>query len=296
MQTTDPPQVLLTPEALSPPVAGSAGSVVVEARALVWATPTTRSVLEAPLAEVSLSAACLDLTLVMMAAIVTRYFPTLLHYALSPEPPQMDEVGWFAVAAKWSEMALGLTLLAYLALRAGVPAADLGLRARGIPRQAGWGALSLAAAYAYLAVSTLALVGVLRFAPQFQTDLNRRLEFTSAMPADDLLLSTLLLVPVAVHEEVIFRGLLLPYLWRISGSALIATLLSALIFGVLHINQGLLAMVQIIGLGAVFGTFFVFSRSLLAVCLAHFAFNFLQFQLIRMLPLRQLLEQAQRGG
>jgi hypothetical protein len=53
--------------------------------------------------------------------------------------------------------------------------------------------------------------------------------------------------------------------------------------------------VQILGVGAIFATAFVLSRSLLAVILAHFAFDFLQLQFAKLLPwAEQLAEQAQQ--
>jgi len=82
---------------------------------------------------------------------------------------------------------------------------------------------------------------------------------------------------------------------RVLGSWWWAGLVSASLFAGLHVfHQGVLAgMIQIFGVGVVLTVFFIVSRSLLAVTIAHFLFDFVQFQVIRMLPdLEQMLEEA----
>ena len=79
-----------------------------------------------------------------------------------------------------------------------------------------------------------------------------------------------------------------------TGHWWLAVLISSAIFGALHLPQGVLGALQIAGIGATLGLIFVWSRSLLAVTIAHFIFNFVQFQLIRILPhLQKILEQLQ---
>jgi membrane protease YdiL (CAAX protease family) len=55
------------------------------------------------------------------------------------------------------------------------------------------------------------------------------------------------------------------------------------LFGALHFSQGWIGMLQIVGLAVVLGTCFVLTRSLLAVIVAHFVFDFVQLQLVRVL-------------
>ena len=71
------------------------------------------------------------------------------------------------------------------------------------------------------------------------------------------------------------------------GSWSAAIVISSAIFAVLHFDQGWIGVIQIMGVGTVFAVFFVLSRSLSAVVIAHFTFNFLQFQMMRLIPLQQ---------
>jgi membrane protease YdiL (CAAX protease family) len=103
------------------------------------------------------------------------------------------------------------------------------------------------------------------------------------LPVHSLGLTIALMVPVAVHEELIFRGLLLPYLRRIGWPWWLAIAASSGTFAVLHVAQGWLAIIQVFGISVVLATFFVLSRSLLSVIAAHFLFDVLQTQLARVL-------------
>ncbi len=97
------------------------------------------------------------------------------------------------------------------------------------------------------------------------------------------LVTVALLVPVAIHEETLFRGLLIPYLHRVGLGWPVAVLVSAAVFAALHITQGWLALPQIFAVGLILGGFFIWSRSLLAVMIAHFLFDLIQTELARFL-------------
>jgi membrane protease YdiL (CAAX protease family) len=62
-----------------------------------------------------------------------------------------------------------------------------------------------------------------------------------------------------------------------------AILLSSALFASLHIAQGWLGIVQIFPVGLALAVFFVLTRSLTAVILAHFLFDLVQTQLARLL-------------
>jgi membrane protease YdiL (CAAX protease family) len=181
-------------------------------------------------------------------------------------------------------------LLAWLLLsRNRLPVGSVGLSARRPASQALWALLALGAIYAYMLVFLLIMTVVLFFFPSLQKDLAARTEFLDLMPVDDVWMSLALLIPVAIHEELLFRGLLLPYLRRVTGGWTAAILLSSVIFAVLHLAQGWLGVVQVFGLSIIFSLAFLWTRSLVAVTVAHFLFDFLQFQLIR--ALRPLFDQ-----
>ena len=63
-----------------------------------------------------------------------------------------------------------------------------------------------------------------------------------------------------------------------------AVLFCSAAFGALHYHQGWPGVILITGTGTVLAITFVLSRSLPAVILTHFIFDFVQFQFIRLLP------------
>jgi len=78
-----------------------------------------------------------------------------------------------------------------------------------------------------------------------------------------------------ICEEALFRGFLLHYLhtspWRLNLT--LALLLSALIFGLQHLYQGVQGVIVSAVLGALFGLLFLLSGSLLLPMLLHAALD-----------------------
>jgi membrane protease YdiL (CAAX protease family) len=132
------------------------------------------------------------------------------------------------------------------------------------------------AASVFSSVLVMVLVAVF---PRLQADLSNRLRFVSAVTDIDLLGAVTLLVAVAIHEEVLFRGLFIPYLRRLGCGWFGALAISAGVFGGLHYSQGFLAIPQIFCVGLTLGAFYMWSRSLTAVMLAHFLYDLTMFQL-----------------
>lgn len=185
---------------------------------------------------------------------------------------------------KWLDAVLVSGLLAYLVLRRGLSLRSLGLRCDRMGAQLLWTGGALLLTYAWVLVTMLIVGIVLYLLPELEKDVLRRQDVLNLMPVHDLGRTLALLVPVAVHEELVFRGLLLPYLRRALGSWWPAVLLSCGIFAVLHVEQGWVGVLQILGVGVVWSLFFVITRSLLVTVAAHFLFNLLQFQMVRLLP------------
>lgn len=98
------------------------------------------------------------------------------------------------------------------------------------------------------------------------------------------------MVLVASFEELAFRGFLVPRLKVVLGNWSAAVLLSAAIFGVGHLYQGTLAVVQISVLGAYFGFVFIRRFRLPSVMLAHAALNTIAFVLMTWLQRSGWLE------
>lgn len=237
------------------------------------------------------------LLLVMLVTIVAPFLLLLAFAAGStPEDDQQQAdpalVMPLTIVQKWCELALAVAAAVCLVRGFGFRPASLGLRRDGIRRQMLWGIATLGGLYLALLASSIILVMIMMLAPGTEEDLTRRLEFLELLPIRDLLTTLLLLVPVAIHEELIFRGLLLPCLRRWLGNWWAAGLVSAALFAALHApHQGFLAAgIQILSLAAAFTVFFIVSRSLIAVTLAHFLFDFFQFQFLRLLA--EFLENA----
>jgi CAAX protease family protein len=94
-----------------------------------------------------------------------------------------------------------------------------------------------------------------------------------AVPYPVGLLETLLAVAVAlsagVCEEIVFRGYLQRQFRALSGSALVAVLLQALVFGVSHVYQGVRLATMVVLYGLLFGLLALWRRSLRPGILAH---------------------------
>lgn len=240
--------------------------------------------------------AAIDLALILLVTIVAPFGFQITAWLLTPMELEFD-VGPIFVAQKWFDFVLAAGLACYLCIRHGITPAAFGVRWNGllgVLAQLLWSSVAVAGVYAYLAVSAIVISVLVLLVPELMGDIRERIDVLKSMPVGRTGLTILLLLPVAAHEEIIFRGLLLPYLRRLTGHWWVAVLISSAIFGALHLPQGVLGALQITGIGAVLGLIFVWSRSLLAVTVAHFIFNFVQFQLIRILPdLQELLDRFQ---
>ncbi len=273
-----------------PPGSDRPGSVVV-ARPL-GSPPLTALPSDLELPHVRRGDALLDLTLVLLAAIVLPFAPSLLASVVG-EAAGPPTIGPLVIIQTWCQAGLAVGLLLYFVLRHRIRPAAFGLRRDRIGQQLLWGLGALGGVYLALITTGLLMALLYLISPGVQEDLAKRLPYIEQMPVDQLGTTLILLVAVAINEEVIFRGLLMPYLRRVLGSWWWAAAISTLIFAGLHVpQQGILGGgVQIFAIGIVLAVFFVLSRSLIAVTLAHLLFNFAQFQLIRVLPdLEELLE------
>lgn len=263
-------------------------AVVVARPVTIVARPPVSSVLP----EITPRNAILDAILIFLIAIGFHYAPAiLLGESGTMSEGKLDEI---AVIVKWLEAALVVVLAGYLILRNGVRPTSLGIRTQRPLVQVTWGFAGLIGGYFYMFLTFVVAMALYSLLPHAEQDLKHRMDFVSIMPVNDLWITITLLSAVALHEELLFRGMLLPLLRRACGSWWPAVLISSMIFGALHFQQGWLGMVQVSGLSIVFSLVFIQSRSLLAVMVAHFGFDFLQFQLLRVLL--PFIEKWQREG
>lgn len=231
--------------------------------------------------------AALDLVLILSVTLLTPLVSQFTVNTLGADGSwnERPELRWSLVAHEWAFALTLLVLTLFLVQRCAIPAAAFGLQARDLGRQLLWSLAAFVGVYIVF-VGLMLVVGLLTIlVPGVDEDLSKRLEFMELLPLDDWTAMLLLLVGVAIFEELLFRGLLIPYLRRVGCGWSGAVLISSAVFGALHIDQGVLGIMQILGVGLVLGVFFVVSRSLIAVMVAHFLFNFCQFQVMRfMLP------------
>ncbi len=234
-------------------------------------------------------AAALDVLLVLLTAIVVPFgveIAAAVVLVQNGEPDPASTVlpsAAFLMIQVWFHTVLALGLLGYLILRHRLPSAAFGLRFDDLPIQGLWTAGGLAAVYFWLLLTAFLLIPLMSFLPEVGRDVSQRQKVFELMPMDSLARTVLLMIPVAVNEEIIFRGLLLPLLKRLTGTWLAAIALTTGLFAVLHFTQGLIAVVQIVGVGVVLSVLFVRTRSLLVCMVTHFLFNVTQVQLMRML-------------
>jgi membrane protease YdiL (CAAX protease family) len=108
-------------------------------------------------------------------------------------------------------------------------------------------------------------------------------EFFEMVP--DLSLGTLLIFTlfVGLHEEVLFRGFVLGRFCALFGHPAIAVLASGLIFGLLHVYQGPIGVIQTTTVGLVLAGTVIITRSLWPAIFAHFVFDTIGLLLIPLL-------------
>jgi membrane protease YdiL (CAAX protease family) len=265
------------------PLARPASLPLPSAESFTGPLPYARPLNPLLLSEHSPRHALLDAGLVLLTAVVVHYVPQLLAAILGQEH-ELPKVDWSVAAGKWLEAALALALAAYFVLRHGTPPAVFGFRADRPLVQFAWGVLAWIAVYIYMFATALLFAAAIFASSDGQQEIERRMDFIKKLPLDNVSLTSVLLVAVAIHEELLFRGLLLPLFRRATGRWWSAVVITSAIFGALHFPQGWVAMIQITGVSIVLSVFFVVSRSLLAVILAHFLFDFAQMQLMRVIP------------
>ncbi len=244
------------------------------------------------LGKLSHAAAVTDLALIVVLLLGV---PLVLDLLMALEAVDMDETAWlddfheqvfaqlFIILYKWAEVILASAVAVMLLWFHKLSPASYGVNFRRPLRQLAWALGTLAGVYAVMAITVMIITPLMLANEAVEEDVMQRMEFLDVLPTEEPALAFLLLLPVAIHEELLFRGLLIPYLRRISGSAVLAVFISTGVFAALHWTQGWVGVVQVFFLGLTFAVFFLRTRSLMPVILAHLAFDMLQLQLMRFL-------------
>lgn len=194
---------------------------------------------------------------------------------------------------KWSSAFVTLAGFLLFAMSARIPLASFGITKTPLGSTALFGLAAVILSYApQILVMT---PFVIHEKSQFTSDeLRKKIEFMEIMTAQSRIQITFLMIAVAIHEELIFRALLIPCLKRIGMPFAAANLISAAIFGLLHsFGQGWTGAMATFGIGLVFGTIFVLSRSLWVVILAHFIFNFTNSMVVNAFDLEEVRKELE---
>jgi membrane protease YdiL (CAAX protease family) len=231
--------------------------------------------------------------LFLIAMIVISLVAQVLQFP-DPDAAQPEQLHHFFIQQKWLSAAGVVAVAALLLHFHRLHPASIGLSTKRPTTQALWALATLVGLYAAHFVSITLIFLLILLVPPLQADLAHRIEFLELLPHHSLLLSFLLLIPVAIEEELLFRGLMIPYLRRLGCSWTGALIISTAIFASLHISQGALGIIQVFTIGCVFGLFFILSRSLTAVIIAHFVFDMMQIQLARLVA--PLIDQIQQSA
>lgn len=269
---------------------------------VVYARPVSLTAAPKPprfdLSRLTRRAAALDLALVLLVALVVPFGMQLVALlVMSPGAAMEMPPPALLMVSKCLEALLVGGLAAYLLWRHNLPGAALGVRADGWAAQLGWSLATLVGVYVAFFCGLVLISGLVLLIPAWQTDLEARRDFIDVIFQFEQYELVLMLVAVAIHEELLFRGLLIPYLRRIGCGWTVAVLISTTIFALLHGAQGWLGIAQIFWVGAALGIFFVLSRSLPAVVFAHLVFDLLQVQLARLIPwVDELARAAEQAG
>lgn len=273
-----PPELIVAARPITPPVT---------ALSAPEAPPPPVQPLDLP--SLSVRDACLDLALVLAALVVLPLVTPLLSVAAfgaeaaGQAGPVDGTVQLFLTLEKAAATIFTLGVTAYLLLRHRLPAASFGLQLERPGEKLLWAVPTTVALFAAVWATVSVIVVVEQFLPGLDEDLAERERFFELIPMHNELLLVLLLIPVAIDEEVIFRGLLIPYLHRVGCTWPAAVGISALIFGALHIAQGGIGIFQATVLGVVFGAAFYKTRSVLPTIVAHFIFNLVQVEIMQRL-------------
>jgi membrane protease YdiL (CAAX protease family) len=183
-----------------------------------------------------------------------------------------------------------LALVGALLMADGQSARNIGLDVARFPRELLWGAPALAGAFATHLAVAIPIGVVIQLRGGFNEQALERMGALQGLAAVRAVQLLPALVVLAALEEVVFRGFLLPRARCLTGRWWLALGLVQLLFGMGHVYEGPLAVVQTMMLGVYFSVVFLWRVHLGAVIVAHAAFNAIMFALVLFIQRSGLLE------
>jgi membrane protease YdiL (CAAX protease family) len=218
------------------------------------------------------------LTIVLMAVI---FVAGVMPIGLTPLVVVVLESLGLTVSFAWAALlekvvggAAALALIGGLREWLGLPAAAWGLRIGSLKHEALWTLATIGLGIGAWIAGTVIVAALIFLFPALLEDIQQRAKFLGELPLDHLGFAAVLMVVVALQEELLFRALLVPVLKGLTRSWILAVVLSSALFGSLHFAQGVLAIPQTMLLALAYGTAFVLSRSIIPVVAAHFFHNY----------------------
>ncbi len=217
----------------------------------------------------------------------TREVTVPVGPVLKAQPFKPGSMLWLCLRAMGVCLLVGL-----LVWRDGQSAAQLGLVRAGLGRELLISGPVLLGAYAANIAASIPLSVIGKVLNLTGKELLARKEMATGLMGMGLGVPAFAaaMVLVAGFEELAFRGFLVPRLKVLLGNWYAAVLVSAALFGVGHLYEGTLAVVQTAVLGAYFGVVFVRRFRLASVMLAHAALNTISFTLMMWLQRSGQLE------
>jgi membrane protease YdiL (CAAX protease family) len=177
-----------------------------------------------------------------------------------------------ATIQSWMRLFTAVAVLAYLMLRHRLSPASFGLRSYRPAAQLFWGVVLFPLLCAWQHLGALIFGSWAVDLPRSGLE-SKPVSILDCVPQGEWVTLLLILVPAAVMEELIFRGLLLPYLRRAVGSWRMAVLASAGLFAIGHAYQGWTGVTAALWSGVLWALVFIRSRSLPTVIVMHVLWN-----------------------
>ena len=243
-------------------------------------------------------------TYLVVAAKIIVYILLMLGFTGMLAAVCIKPISFFKISGILEEVVMQSTFLAGSFLAAWVllknwdhlPIAILGLSLKGRTKDIFWGTFVALAIYA-VGFGILYAIGEVEIAA---------VHFS----AYELLLSWILMLLVALTEEIAFRGFVLGHLLAAGANRFVALFLSSALFSLMHIfnpNFSLIAFLNILLAGILIGSTYIYTRNLWFAIALHLFWNWIQGPILgyqvsgnnfttSMLTLRMPEENVLNGG
>ncbi len=167
----------------------------------------------------------------------------------------VHEVLWWSYAA---------IVLLWLRFGEGLPLSSIGLRRPGW-KTVGFALLAVVALLSVFVVQSLVIV------PMFHLDASRSVVERNLILARPFWYRLLMVLRAAVVEEILFRGYMIEKVRQLTGSTVLAVVVSVVAFTYMHLSGwGAVHLIPVFAGGVIFAMLYVWRRDLPSNMLAHF--------------------------